>query len=320
MRRVIGYVFLLVGAFALVAAAVAGFWGRGAAATVPLNVDTTTVLDGTASGALAKSDTPVPVKYTRTTEAAPKESTDDVVVFVEAGCIMIQEGETPACERAEDDDRVVTTTERAYAMDRKTSEVVKDQAKYVGEDRAVEGMTGLAGKFPFDTERHDYNYWDDTLGTTVIATYVDDVDVEGVKTYQFEVAASADDEILSKGEDGEPNTDDDVRGSYEATQTIYVEPTTGSYIDQSATQKMVTTDGTVLIDAEMSYSDETVSNNAQDAKDNIAQLGLIGTWIPVGGLVAGLIFLLIGLWLVLRGRKPNGGSHAAADDKTLVDA
>ncbi|WP_328531477.1 DUF3068 domain-containing protein [Nocardioides sp. NBC_00368] len=320
MRRVIGYVFLLVGAFALVAAAVAGFWGRDAAATVPLNVNTTTVLDGTASGALAKSDTPVPVRYTRTTEAAPKESTDDVVVFVEAGCIMIQEGETPPCARAEDDDRVVITTERAYAMDRKSSEVVEDQAKYVGEDRAVEGMTGLAGKFPFETERHDYEYWDDTLGTTVIATYVDDVEIEGVKTYQFEVSASSDDEILSKGEDGEPDTDDDVRGSYEATQTIYVEPTTGSYIDQSATQKMVTSSGMVLIDADMSYSDETVSNNAQDAKDNIAQLKLIGTWIPVGGVVAGLILLLVGLWLTVRGRKPNGGSHAAADDRTLVDA
>lgn len=320
MRRVIGYVFLLVGAFALVAAAVAGFWGRDAAATVPLNVNTTTVLEGTASGALAKSDTPVPVKYTRTTEAAPEDSTDDVVVFVEAGCIMIQEGETPPCVRAEEDDRVVTTTERAYAMDRKTSEVVEDQAKYVGEERAVDGMTGLAGKFPFDTERHDYNYWDDTLGTTVIATYIDDVDVEGVKTYQFEVSASSDDEILSKGEDGEPNTDDDVRGSYEATQTIYVEPTTGSYIDQSATQKMVTSSGMVLIDAEMSYSDETVSNNAEDAKDNIAQLKLIGTWIPVGGVVVGLILLLVGLWLTLRGRKPNGGSHAATDDRTLVDA
>ncbi|MGY0390208.1 porin PorA family protein [Nocardioides sp. WG-D5] len=320
MRKVIGYVFLLVGAFALVAAAVAGFWGRDAAATVPLNVNTTTVLDGTASGALAKSDSPVEVKYTRTTEAAPKESTDDVVVFVEAGCIMVQEGDTPPCARAEDDDRVVITTERAYAMDRKTSEVVEDQAKYVGEDRAVDGMTGLAGKFPFDTQRHDYNYWDDTLGTTVIATYVDDVEIKGVKTYQFEVSASSDDEILSKGEDGEPDTDDDVRGSYEATQTIYVEPTTGSYIDQSATQKMVTSSGMVLIDADLSYSEETVSNNAEDAKDNIAQLNLIGTWIPVGGVVVGLILLLIGLWLTLRGRKPNGGSHAATDDRTLVDA
>ncbi|EGD41577.1 hypothetical protein NBCG_04157 [Nocardioidaceae bacterium Broad-1] len=320
MRKVIGYVFLLVGAFALVAAAVAGFWGRDAAATVPLNVNTTTVLDGTASGALAKSDSPVEVKYTRTTEAAPKESTDDVVVFVEAGCIMVQEGDTPPCARAEDDDRVVITTERAYAMDRKTSEVVEDQAKYVGEDRAVDGMTGLAGKFPFDTQRHDYNYWDDTLGTTVIATYVDDVEIKGVKTYQFEVSASSDDEILSKGEDGEADTDDDVRGSYEATQTIYVEPTTGSYIDQSATQKMVTSSGMVLIDADLSYSEETVSNNAEDAKDNIAQLNLIGTWIPVGGVVVGLILLLIGLWLTLRGRKPNGGSHAATDDRTLVDA
>lgn len=319
MRRVIGYVFLLVGAFALAAAAVAGFWGRDAAATVPLNVDTTTVLEGTASGALAKSDTPVPVKYTRTTQAAPKDSTDEVVVFVETACIMIQEGETPTCARAEDDERVVTASERAYAMDRKTSEVVKDQEKYVG-DRAVEGMTGLAGKFPFDTQRHDYNYWDDTLGTTVIATYVDDVEVEGVKTYQFEVSASSDDEILSKGEDGEADTDDDVRGSYEATQTIYVEPTTGSYIDQTATQKMVTSSGMVLIDAEMSYNDETVSTNAEDAEANISKLTLIGTWIPVGGVVAGLLFLLVGLWLVLSGRKPNGGSHAAADDRTLVDA
>lgn len=319
MRRVIGYVFLLVGAFALVAAAVAGFWGRDAAATVPLNVDTTTVLDGTASGALAKSDTPVPVKYTRTTEAAPKESTDDVVVFVEAGCIVIQEDNPPACLDPEQDERAVLVTTRAYAMDRKTSEVVEDQAKYVGEEQAVDGMTGLAGKFPFDTQRHDYEYWDGTLGKSVIATYVDDVEIEGVKTYQYEVSASSEDAVLSAGDDEEIGTEDDVRGTYEATQTIYVEPTTGSYIDQSATQKMVTGE-TVLIDAEMSYSEETVSKNAEDAKDNIAQLDLIGTWIPVGGVVAGLIFLLIGLWLVLRGRKPNGGAHAAADDRTLVDA
>lgn len=320
MRRVIGYVFLLIGAFALVAAAVAGFWGRDAAATVPLNVNTTTVLEGTASGALAKSDEPVDIVYTRTTEAAPKDSTDDVVVFVEAGCIMVQDGDTPACARAEEDERVVSTSERAYAMDRKSSEVVEDQAKYVGEDRAVADMSGLAGKFPFNTERHDYEYWDDTLGTTVIATYVDDAEVEGVKTYRFEVSASEPDASLSPGDDGVKDTDDDVRGSYEATQTIFVEPTTGSYIDQSATQKMVTDTGLELIDAEMSYSEETVANNAEDAKANISKLELIGTWIPVGGVVAGLIFLLIGLWLVLRGRKPNGGAHAAADDRTLVDA
>ncbi|MEU6135706.1 porin PorA family protein [Nocardioides sp. NPDC047086] len=320
MRRVIGYVFLLVGAFALVAAAVAGFWGRDAAATVPLNVDTTTVLDGTASGALAKSDTPVPVKYTRTTEAAPKDSTDDVVVFIEAGCIVIQEDNPPPCLDPEQDERAVLVTTRAYAMDRKTSEVVEDQAKYVGEEQAVPGMKGLAGKFPFDTQRHDYEYWDGTLGSTIVATYVDDVEIKGVKTYQYEVNATSDDAILSPGDDEETDTEDDVRGTYEATQTIYVEPTTGSYIDQSATQKMVTSSGLVLVDAEMSYSDKTVSKNAEDAKANIAQLNLIGTWIPVGGVVLGLIFLLIGLWLVLRGRKPNGGSHAAADDRTLVDA
>ena len=320
MRRVIGYVFLLVGAFALAAAAVAGFWGRDAAATVPLNVDTTTVLDGTASGALAKSDTPVPVKYTRTTEAAPKESTDDVVVFVEAGCIVIQEDNPPACLDPEKDDRAVLVTTRAYAMDRKTSEVVEDQAKYVGEERAVPGMKGLAGKFPFDTQRHDYEYWDGTLGNTVVAKYVDDVEIKGVKTYQYEVSATSDDAVLSPGDDEEVGTDDDVRGTYEANQTIYVEPTTGSYIDQSATQKMVTSSGLVLVDAEMSYSDKTVATNAKDAKDNISNLKLIGTWIPVGGLVVGLILLLVGLWLVLRGRKPNGGSHAAADDRTLVDA
>lgn len=319
MRKVIGYVFLLVGAFALAAAAVAGFWGKDAAKTVPLNVDTTTVLEGTASGALAKSETTVPVKYVRTTKAAPKESTDAVVVFIEAGCIVVQKDNPPACPDPKTDDRVVITTERVYGMDRKTSEVVKDQAKYVGKDRAVDGMVGLAGKFPFDTQRHDYEYWDGTLGESVIATYVDDVKIDGVTTYQYEVNAASDDAVLSAGSDKEIGTDDDVRGAYEANQTIYVEPTTGSYIDQSATQKMVAGDS-ALIDAEMSYTDETIATNAEDAKANIKQLALIGTWIPVGGLVAGLLLLLIGLWLILRGRKPNGGSHAAAEDRTLVDA
>ncbi|MFD7076884.1 DUF3068 domain-containing protein [Nocardioides sp. NPDC059952] len=317
MRRVIGYVFLLVGAFALVAAAVAGFWAKDAAAKFPLNVDSRTVLEGTASGAQAKSDTPVPVKYVNVTKADPEASTDDVVVLIEVACIVVQEDDPADCVDPDTDPRAVNISNSAYALDRKTAEPVKDQAKYVGEEFATEGMTGYVAKFPFGTERHDYEYWDDTLGKSVVATYVDDVEVEGVKTYQFEVSIPATEATLSEGES--EGTEDDTIGTYEGAQTIYVEPTTGQYIDQTGSQKAVAGDTTV-IDIEVSYSDETVAKNAKDAKANISKLNLIGTWIPVVGLVAGLIFLLIGLWLVLRGRKPNGGSHASADDKTLVDA
>ncbi|WP_084101475.1 DUF3068 domain-containing protein [Nocardioides luteus] len=318
MRRVIGYVFVLVGAFALVAAAVAGFWAKDAAAKFPLNVDSRTVLEGTASGAQAKSDDPVPVKYVNVTKADPKASTDDVVVLIEQACVVVQDGKpAPDCPDPKTDPRAVNISKSAYALDRTTAEPVKDQAKYVGDEFATEGMTGYVAKFPFGTERHDYEYWDDTLGKSVVATYVDDVEVKGVKTYQFEVSIPATEVTLDEGES--EGTEDDTVGTYEGAQTIYVEPTTGQYIDQTGSQKAVTGDTTV-IDIEVSYTDETVAKNAKDAKANISKLNLIGTWIPVVGLVVGLILLVAGLWLVLRGRKPNGGAHAAADDRTLVDA
>ena len=317
MRKVIGYVFVLVGAFALVAAAVAGFWAKDAVAKTPLDVDSHTVLEGTASGALAKSETPVPVRYVNNTKADPKASDDDTVVMIEQACIVVQKDNPPECPDPKDDERAVSVSETAFALDRKNAEPVKDQAAYVGEDRVVDGITGFVSKFPFGTERHDYEYWDDMLGKSVIATYVDDAEVRGVKTYQFEVSVPATDAVLSKGDTD--STDDDTRGTYAATQTIFVEPTTGQYIDQSGTQKMVAGE-TTLLDIEVSYSDETVAKNAEDAKANVKKLTLIGSWLPVGGLVAGIVFLLAGLWLVLSGRKPEGGSHAAVDDRTLVDA
>ncbi|TQL69162.1 DUF3068 family protein [Nocardioides albertanoniae] len=317
MRKVIGYVFLLLGAFALVAAAVAGFWAKDAVAKTPLDVDSHTVLEGTASGALAKSETPVTVGYVNNTKADPKASDDDTVVMIEQACIVVQKDNPPECPDPKKDDRAVNISETAFALDRKNAEPVKDQAAYVGEDRAIDGISGFVSKFPFGTDRHDYEYWDDTLGKSVIATYVDDVEVRGVKTYKFEVSIPATEAALSKGETDSP--DDDTMGTYEATQTIFVEPTTGQYIDQSGTQKMVAGE-TTLLDIEVSYTDETVAKNAEDAKANVKKLTLIGSWLPVGGLVAGLVLLLVGLWLVLSGRKRNGGSHTAADDRTLVDA
>lgn len=303
MRIWIGRALLLVGAFALAAAAVATFWGRDAAARTPLNVNTKTVLTGTASGLLAKSDTPVPVKYVNTTRADPKASTDDVVVLVEQKCIVVQKDNPPECPpkdaKGGTDPRVVTEGIEAFAVDRKDALAVKDQKAYVKD--ADTPYAGIIDKFPFDAKKKAYPYWDGTLGKTATASYAGTRKIGGLTTYRYDVTIpTTPNLVIAKAE--KPGEKDTI-GSYAATQTIWVDPVTGSFIDQTGTQTVKTPDGSVVLDIDVKYTQGTVDHNVSTAKHNHLILSLIRTWVPIGGLVLGLILLGVGGWLSYTGRK-----------------
>lgn len=318
MRTWIGRAFVLVGAFALVAAVVAVFWGRSAAERMPLNVDARTVLEGTASGELAKSETEVPVRYVNTTKADPKASTDAVVALVQTGCIVVQKDDPSDCPGTPEDPdpRTVNMSESAYALDRHSGLAVKDQDKYVGR-LAQPGMSGLVSKFPFDTQKTDYQYWDGTLGTTVTAKYAGTRRIDGLETYRFDVDVPAtDDVVLAKGKDGAADT----RGTYAARQTLWVEPATGAYIDQHVHQTMSLGD-TTLLDITLAYSDQTVRHNVTYADSNRAQLSLVRLWLPLAGLLVGLALLGLGLWLVVGHRqRPDGGEEEPAEPRQPAPA
>ena len=57
---------------------------------------------------------------------------------------------------------------------------------------------------------------------------------------------------------------------------MWIDQGTGSIIDQSEAQVRKLDDGTTVLDLELSFTDETVAENVEDAKANNSQLNLVG--------------------------------------------
>jgi predicted hotdog family 3-hydroxylacyl-ACP dehydratase len=58
-----------------------------------------------------------------------------------------------------------------------------------------------------------------------------------------------------------------------------------------------------LLDAVLTYDDATVQANAEDASSGASRLRLLGTIVPVVGVLLGLVLTSIGLYLL---RAPQG--------------
>lgn len=294
MRGVVGRVALLLGVFALVAAGVAFFWGKDAAYRIPLDTDTYTRLTGEASGALAKSDTPVPVTYIVHTQVDPKKSTDDVIAMVQTECVATTsdyciDGKGNVV-LAKDDEAIVTLSQDKFALDRTTGLPVEDQARYVSDAALVQPYAGVVVKFPFNTEKKDYDYWDGTLGKAVTAQFKGIKTIDGLKTYRFDVNVPAQDAEVAA----------DTQGTYGATQTVWIDPKTGSFIDQTGTKKVTLPDGTKILDIEARYTPDTVKANVATAKSNKRSLWLVDTFLPVFGTIIGLVLIAVGVLLLRR--------------------
>lgn len=310
MRGVVGRLALLLGAFALVAAAIAIFWGKDAAYRIPLDTDSYTRLTGQASGALAKSDTPVPVTYVVHTQVDPKKSDGDVISMVQTKCVATT---SDFCidnhgkfVLAADDQAIVSISQPKFALDRHTGLPVADQSKYVTDADAVEPYQGVVVKFPFHTEKKDYPYWDGTVGKAVTAVYQGIKTIDGLKTYRFDVTIPAQDAEVAAG----------TQGTYEATQSVWIEPTTGAFVDQEGTQKVTLPDGTLVLDIDVRYTDDTVKKNVADAKSNKRSLFVIDRGGRFVAPVVGVVLLVLGAVLVGR-RRP---AEPAGTQRTPVAA
>lgn len=294
MRGVVGRLALLLGAFALVAGAVAIFWGKGAAYRIPMSTDSYTRLTGAASGALVKSDTSVPVTYVVHTQVDPKRSNGDVVAVEQTSCMATTAAycidDKGAFALAADDPAIVNIGHNKFALDRRKSLPVKDQAKYVSDADLVEPYTGVVIKFPFDTEKKSYPYWDGTLGHAVTATYQGEKTIDGLKTYRFEISVPPTQTEVAEG----------TQGTYAASQAVWVDPKTGAFIDQQGQQTITLADGTKVLDASVNYTKETVKHNVETARSNKRSLWLVGSLAPIGAPILGVVLIAVGVLLLRR--------------------
>jgi hypothetical protein len=176
------------------------------------------------------------------------------------------------------------------------------------------GHDGLVLKFPFGTEKKEYQFWDTTTRKAFPIKYKGEDKLFGLKVYVFEQEVPKQKLAQAKQlevpgsvvkEPGQPVVK--VDRTYQNNRTLWIEPITGAIIKGEEKQlASLEYNGEPRVTATkvtIAYDDATVKKNVEGAKENgveeggykakAAQLHLIGFWVPLVALIIGL--LLIGL-------------------------
>jgi hypothetical protein len=203
------------------------------------------------------------------------------------------------------DNGVITATQERIALDRVTAQSVR----CCGENPTHQGLTL---KFPFGTKKQSYQFWDGPANAASPADFTGEEVIQGVKVYRFE--QHIDPRTLRTQEvpgslAGDPDADSVTTDVvYSNHKTLWAEPATGIIVkaQQDVTQVLQTPDGEpvlTLLDGVLTYDDATVKANAEDASSGASQLRLLGTILPVGGVLLGVVLTSVGLFLL---RAPQG--------------
>ena len=296
MRKFLGPLLLGIGGFLLTTALLVLLWVPGQVKKTPLDVNSLTVLDGEASYLGSDRST---VKATSHTVTDGDASTGDTAVFQTFSCLMWNaDGAAPDCVSAEGpDSALINAGTDAFATDRKTALSVTDQEKYLGANASPH--EGLVNKFPFDVEQKPYPFWDSILDRAVDAVFVGEESLDGLNTYKFNISVVDEPAEISSG----------VQGTYSNDKTMWIDPVTGSIINQTEKQVRVLPDGSAALDMDLAFTAEQVSANVADAKDNGGRLGLVGRLPWIAGLL-GLVSLFAGTVLNRRADEEQGGSRS----------
>lgn len=298
MRKKVGTTLSVLGGFLVLVALLGMFYAPGPLMKTPLDVDNTTDLSG--SGELGGESTPV--KAFSVTYTDSEKSDDDVVVWVNSSCLVVDEGDIDGCVSADDpQERLLSATTDNFATDRYTALAVNDP-KYLPAE--AEEHEGLVNKWPFESEKKTYPYWDNLVGDTVDAVYDRTEEVLGLETYVYKVSIS----------DAPIEITDGVPGTYDDEKEIWVEPVTGAIVDQSDSQVRYGEDGEEALALELSFTDEEVEESVDDAEANASKLNLVTKTVPLIGFVVGIPMALIGIALLVMARR-NEKDETPSDEE-----
>ena len=326
MKRIGAYVALGLGVFFLVLALSVKFVVAPKAVKAPLQIpekyrtliatgDNFTMLNGTTG-----HEDVVSVYITRhiqgdVSSAHGGDGTN--AVYEESLCLMkvTAADPTPPCGNASDPNLITVSTDRV-AFNR-VSGLATNAAKY---QENVDGDAiphrGLGYKFPIDTKKQTYLYFDPVVGKAFPMTYVDKERLQGLSVYKF----------VQQINNQPCYTNRTLPSTYTNTRTVWVEPTTGAIIkgsenltqtltgratlDPSSKLRDPALQGKVALKGLLTFNDATQKSQASLANDNLPKIALVRLWIPLVGLVLGLILGALGLFLIRRGDRDDGAAAA----------
>ena len=289
MKKVLGGVLVGLGAFLLAAGLVAYIWAPDLILKTPEAVDNTTYLTGDATklnlstGEAGRAADQGHQRHRSPTPSAPRTPSTP--------------GSTTSASSSTRATRPTASTRRTtgWCRPRPTSSPptgspvssVDDPATYLsGLDYTA--TTGLVNKFPFDTQKQTYQYWDPTLGDAVPVTY------EGPPTSTASRSTSS---TCSS------------TGRRSRSPTAWKAPTTstrpcgssrrpGAIIDQSQHDVRTLEDGTNALDMQIQFTDDIVTEGVDDAKENLSGIKLVTETVPLVGFIGGPLLIIVGVLLI----------------------
>lgn len=311
MRNIVRAVLVGLGAFFLVLAGLMRFWAPSHVEKTPLKTDAVVYASGPAKVLNNKTFQVEDhtLRATRTLQVDSTASDKNVmssskknIVMVETLCIVKVIGDTPDCVDAHDSQaRLLQFTTDRRAENAHTSEAVNDP-KYgenVNGDTSVRHV-GLGYKFPFNSQKKTYKFFDTTVNKPFDAVYSGTKKIQGINTYHYVVTITGEKTNLIPG----------LEVTYDNTRDIWVDPVTGVIVDGREHQVQTLAGGVTAIDAVLSFEDRSVKDQVKLAKDGRSKLGLLKVTAP-----AILVALAIAAFaqFVLMGRR-SGGTAAPAED------
>ncbi|MEU7767063.1 DUF3068 domain-containing protein [Nocardia sp. NPDC049190] len=335
-RRTVACLLVGLGALLIVAALMIPTYTVDKLAKTPLDIEITTiatnqpgedslVLDAkslTSPEGAAKVDSNVPLVSQRfLTVEDPADATE----------MTVQAGQTLRRIDKQGDTGLLTATIDRVTIDRKTGMPVdKDPNGSIAVTTTKEGEsiaepvqhTGLQYRFPIGTEQKSYPYFDITARKTFDVNFVEETEINNMKVYHFqqsvpatnlwEVAQAPTNRLslpaakwgVEGGEGDEaPVT---LTRFYTNTRDLWVEPETGTvikggeqihlYYARTGDKPEVT-----ALKSHLVFDENTIESQIAVAKENIDKLSLYGRIMPIVFGVLGVVALIAGVLLGVRG-------------------
>ncbi|MFE7856403.1 DUF3068 domain-containing protein [Streptomyces sp. NPDC057403] len=229
------------------------------------------------------------------------------------------------------DGKMVSEIPERYIFDAHSQAPVHATGEMVDGDPVR--RTGIEFKWPFLTQKRDYEYFDAQTRTTNPIHYKGTRDFRGVKVYYFEQTVPWTKVAFPKTMPVKGITPESVAKTgttrwYTTVRRFWVEPVTGAPVYGEEIHKEELRGGTLLggrdkvtaFAGHVKMREDYIRHTVALVKSNRTLVLTMTSYLPWGFLVLGTLLLALSLWLEARGRRPADPARAESAAPEPVSA
>ncbi|MGW0330720.1 DUF3068 domain-containing protein [Streptomyces sp. NPDC003011] len=229
------------------------------------------------------------------------------------------------------DGRMVSKIPERYIFDAHTQQPVHATGEMVDGDPVK--REGIEFKWPFLTERRDYEYFDAQARVTAPIHYRGTQDFRGVEVYYFEQTIPWTKVPFPRtmpvgGVTRESVAETGTTRWYTTVRKFWVEPLTGAPVYGEEIHREELRGGTLLGDRDkvtafaghVKMREDYIDHTVDLVTSHRTLILLLTSYLPWGFLILGVLLLSLSLYLEARGRHPGDPASAATTEPKPVTA